>query len=82
MYFLSSFSDTTKDVDFRRKVADDSRIQGVCHVNFIFFGYSLVKIKLCQVSLLWDMCDQCWPPPSGGSPRGGQQKRVKTSGDL
>ena len=42
MYFLSSFSDTTKDVDFRRKVADDSRIQGVCHVPlyfWIFFGW-------------------------------------------
>ena len=35
---------------FPVKNADVSRIQGVCHVVYIFFGSSLGKVQQCQVS--------------------------------
>ena len=50
MQYTSAFVDITKVPDFLCKNADVSRTQGVCHVIYIFFGSSLVKIELCQVS--------------------------------
>ena len=32
----------------------------------IFFGSSLSEVLLCQVSLLWDLCDRFWV--EGGPP--------------
>ena len=40
------------------KSANVSRIERGYYVTYIFFGSSLKKIKLCQVSSLWDMCDK------------------------
>ena len=40
--------------------ADVSRIQGVCHVLYTFFGYPVGKVKLCQVLTLCDMCDRLY----------------------
>ena len=51
------FLDIAKFADFRWKNADVNRIQGVCHVIHIFFGPTLGKVWLCQVSSLWDVCD-------------------------
>ena len=42
--------DILKFVDFRLKKADVSRTQVVCHVIYVFFGSSLGKVQLCQVS--------------------------------
>ena len=44
MKFISVFLDIQKSADFRRKNADVSRIQEVCHVIYIFFGFSLGKV--------------------------------------
>ena len=49
---ISVFLDRGKFVDFLWKNADVSRTQGVCHVIHIFFGSSLGKVELCQVSSL------------------------------
>ena len=38
------FLDIAKFADFRRKIADVNRTQGVCHVIHIFFGSSLGKV--------------------------------------
>ena len=38
------FFDIIKVADFRRKHIDFSRTQGVCHMIYIFFGFSLGKI--------------------------------------
>ena len=58
MWSISVFLDITKIADFRLKNADVNRTQGVWHVIYIFFGSSLVKVQLCQVSSWWDMCDR------------------------
>ena len=52
MQSISAFLDITKFADFQSKNADVSRSQGVCHVTHIFFGSSLGKAQLCQVSSL------------------------------
>ena len=44
--------DITRFADFWRKNADVSKDQGVCHMIDIFFGSSLGKAWLCQVSAL------------------------------
>ena len=44
MQSIHVFLDKAKFVDFRRKIADVSRSQGVCHVIHIFFGSSLGKV--------------------------------------
>ena len=49
---ISVFLDRGKSVDILWKNADVSRTQGVCHVIHIFFGSSLGKVELCQVSSL------------------------------
>ena len=41
---MSAFLDITKVPDFRGKIADVSRTQGVCHVIYMFFGSSLGKV--------------------------------------
>ena len=40
----SVFLDVAKFADFRWKNAGVSRTQGMCHVIYIFFGSSLVKV--------------------------------------
>ena len=52
MNSISVFLDIAKFADFRRKNADFSRTLGVCHMIHIFFGSSLGKAQLCQVSSL------------------------------
>ena len=44
MQSIYVFLDVAKFTDFRRKNADVSRTQGVCHVVHIFFGSSLYKV--------------------------------------
>ena len=44
MQSISVFLVISKFADFRRKNADVSRIQCVCHVIHIFFKYSLGKV--------------------------------------
>ena len=41
---ISVFLDVAKFTDFWRKNADVSRIQGACHVIYIFFVSSLGKV--------------------------------------
>ena len=41
MQSISLFLDITKVTDFHWKTADVSRIEGVCHVIYIFIGPSL-----------------------------------------
>ena len=52
MQSISVFFDIAKFPDFQLKYADVSRTQMVCHVIHIFFGSSLAKVQLCQVSSL------------------------------
>ena len=52
MQSVPAFPDITKIADFRWKNPDVWRIQGVCHVIYVFFGSSLGKVKLYQVSSL------------------------------
>ena len=58
MQSISVFFDIGKLVEFRRKTADVSRTQGVCHVIQVLFGSSLGKVQLCQISSLQNMCDR------------------------
>ena len=58
MQSISVFFDIGKFVEFRRKTADVSRTQGVCHVIHVLFGSSLSKVQLCQISSLQNMCDR------------------------
>ena len=44
MQSISVFSNRAKLSDFRGKNGDISRVQGVCHVIHIFFGYPLDKV--------------------------------------
>ena len=44
MQSIPVFLNTTKFTDFRRKNADFSKTQGLCHVTDIFFGSSLRKV--------------------------------------
>ena len=41
---LSVFLDIAKFANFRWKIADVSRTQGVCHVTHTFFGSPLGKV--------------------------------------
>ena len=52
MLSISVFLDMAKFADFRWKNANVSRTQSVCHLIHIFFGSSLGKVWLCQVSSL------------------------------
>ena len=56
MQSIFVFVDIAKFADFRRKNADVSRTQGMCHVIYIPFGSSLGKVQLCQVSSMQNMC--------------------------
>ena len=58
MQSISTFLDITKIADFPWKSADVSRTQELCHMIYMFFGSSLGKVYLCQVSSLQDMCDR------------------------
>ena len=58
MQFISVFLDIAKFPDFWWKNADISRTEGMCHVIQIFFGFSLGKVYLCQVSSLYYVCDR------------------------
>ena len=58
MQSISVFLDIVKFAYFRSKNADVSKSEGVCHVIHIFFGSSLGKVYLCQVSSLQDMRDR------------------------
>ena len=51
---MSVFLDVTKVVASLWKNAVVSRTQGVYHVVYMFFGSSLCKLYLCQVSSLQD----------------------------
>ena len=44
MQSITVLPDRTKIADFRRKNAEVSRILGLCHVTYVFFGSSLGKI--------------------------------------
>ena len=44
MQSIFVFPDILKIADFRRKNADVSRTQGVCHVIYVFYGSSLDKV--------------------------------------
>ena len=44
MQSISVFLEITKVTDFRCKIADVSRTQGVCHVNYILF-LNLLYVK-------------------------------------
>ena len=44
MQSVHVFLDKAKFTDFRRKIVDASRNQGVSHVIHIFFGSSLGKV--------------------------------------
>ena len=44
MQSISVFLDITKFADFQGKNADLSRSQGMCHMIYIFFGFSLGKV--------------------------------------
>ena len=54
---ISVFSDIAKFADFRRKNADVSGTQGVCHVNYIFIyfvgllelRYNCAKFHHCRI---------------------------------
>ena len=46
MQCISVFLDITKADNFQLKNVDVSRTQGVCHVIYMFFGTSLVKVLL------------------------------------
>ena len=50
MQSISVFPDVTKIADFRWESAVVSRTQGVRHLIYVFFGSSLEKVQLCQVS--------------------------------
>ena len=54
MQSIIVFFDIVKFAEFRRKNADVSRArgEGVCHVIYRYFGCSLRKLLLCQVSSL------------------------------
>ena len=52
MQSISAFLDTAKFDDFRWKIADVSRTQGMRHLIHMFFGSSLGKVQLYQVSSL------------------------------
>ena len=53
MQFLFVFPNVRKIANFWWKNADASRNQGVFHVIYIFFGSSLGKVYVEQVSSLW-----------------------------
>ena len=44
MQSIYVFLDVAKFADFRRKNADVSRTQGMCHAIYTFFGSSLGKV--------------------------------------
>ena len=44
MQSISVFLDITKFADSQGKNADFSRSQGMCHMIYIFFGFSLGKV--------------------------------------
>ena len=44
MQSISVSLDITKSADFRRKNADASKTQELCHVIYVFFGSSLAKV--------------------------------------
>ena len=44
MQSISVLLDIENYADFRRKIADVTRTQEVCHVIYIFFGSSLGKV--------------------------------------
>ena len=46
---------SNKSCRFLVKNDDVSKTQRVCHVIYTFFGSSLGKVQVCQVSLLLDM---------------------------
>ena len=50
MQYITVFLDLAKFTDFRWKNKNVSRTQGVCQEIHIFFGSSLGKVQLCQVS--------------------------------
>ena len=52
MQSISVSHDIEKFADFQWKNADVSRTQGMCHMIHTFFGPSIGKVKLHQVSLL------------------------------
>ena len=52
MQTMSVFCDIAKFADLRWKNADVSITQEVCHVIYVFFGLSLDKVQLWQVSSL------------------------------
>ena len=44
MQSISVFPEITKIAHYRWKNADVSRTQGVCHMIYVFFGFSLSKV--------------------------------------
>ena len=48
MQCISVFLDITKSADFRRKNADASRNQGVCHLIHMFLKSSFAKVYKCH----------------------------------
>ena len=58
MQSVSLFSDIANFPDLQWKNVDVSRTQERCHVIHMFFGFSLYKVQLWQVSSLKIMCDR------------------------
>ena len=57
MQSISVFLDIAKFADFQWKIADVRRTEGACHVICIYFASSLGRVLMCQVSLLYGMCE-------------------------
>ena len=57
MQSISVFLDIAGFGDFRWADAGVGGDQRACRVIHMFFGSSLGRVLLCQVSLLWDMGD-------------------------
>ena len=57
MQSIPVFLNITIFADFGEKMLMSLELR-VCHVIHMFFGSSLGKVQLCQVSSLQDMCDR------------------------
>ena len=58
MQSITIFLNITKVADFRRKDADVSRAQGLCHLICVSFGSSFGKAEPHQVSSLQNICER------------------------
>ena len=66
MQSMSVFLDIAKFAGFWWKGADVSKTERLCHVIHIFFGSTLGKVYMCELSSLQDMCDRFLGGGGGG----------------